>query len=193
MLVCAKQVTTLRNHSSAELALRSDQGEHSVQTGSLADASQNFSRGERPGVEPGRPVRRIIVATDFSESSARAIKQAVVLAHQTNAALTILHVIDINPPAASIHCGPADDLMRQLWVTGAAELARLKKSLEQTHVTVQVLLLEGLPCETIVESSSGFDVLVINKPDIKSPWNFFSKHTARRVAERAQCAVHVVS
>jgi nucleotide-binding universal stress UspA family protein len=82
--------------------------------------------------------------------------------------------------------------MRQLWVTGTAELARLKKSLEQTQLQIRTLLVEGLPHEAIVENSSGFDLLVISEPYPKSGWNFFSKHTARRVIEQAKCRVHVV-
>jgi len=132
------------------------------------------------------------VPTDFSASSVCAIKRAVVLARQSNATLTILHVIDINPPAASTHYGSANELMRQLWGTGTAELARLKKSLEQTQVQIQTLLVEGLPHEAIVENSSDFDLLVISEPHAKSGWNFFSKHTAQRVIEQAKCRVHVV-
>jgi nucleotide-binding universal stress UspA family protein len=82
--------------------------------------------------------------------------------------------------------------MRQLWVTGTAELARLKKSLEQTQLQIRTLLVEGLPHEAIVENSSGFDLIVISEPHPKSGWNFFSKHTARRVIEQAKCRVHVV-
>lgn len=189
------KVTTLHKHPPAELAVHPFEGDHNAHLLADEDASSNFSAHARgsAGAEPGRPIHRILVPTDFSECSARAIKRGVALARQSNATLTILHVIDINPPAASTHCGSADDLMRQLWVIGTAELARLKKSLEQTQLQIRMLLVEGLPHEAIVENSSGFDLLIISEPHPKSGWSFFSKHTARRVIEQAKCRVHVVS
>jgi len=188
------KVTTVQKHPPAELVFRRFGEDRNAQSLAVEDASPHFSACARGGAdaEPGRPIHRILVPTDFSASSVRAIKRAVVLARQSNATLTILHVIDINPPAAFTHCGSADDLMRQLWVTGTAELAQLKKSLEQTQVQIQTLLVEGLPHEAIVENSSGFDLLVISEPHAKSGWNFFSKHTAQRVIEQAKCPVHVV-
>ena len=79
-------------------------------------------KGCKPNVstheEPGRPIRRILVPTDFSPCSLRAVERAIAMARQSNAALTILHVIEIDPPAASSHYGTADDLMRPLWVRG---------------------------------------------------------------------------
>lgn len=188
------KVTTLQKHPPAELAFRRFEEDQDVQSLAVEDASPNssaYARG-RADAEPGRPIHRILVPTDFSASSLRAIKRAVELARQYNATLTILHVIDINPPAAFTHCGSADDLMRQLWVTGTAELAQLKKSLEQTQLQIRTLLVEGLPHEAIVENSSGFDLLVIGEPHAKSGWNFFSKHTAQRVIEQAKCRVHAV-
>jgi nucleotide-binding universal stress UspA family protein len=142
--------------------------------------------------EPGRRINCILVPTDFSACSAGAVDRAAALARHHDATLTILHVIDINPPEALTHCGPAKDLMRHLWVTGAAELSRLKKSLEGKQTRAQTLIVEGLPPEAIVESSSGFDLLVISEPRSKSAWNLFSRHIARRVIEQAECPVLVV-
>ncbi len=188
------KVTTLKKHPPVELVFRRFEGDRNAQSLAIEDASPNFSAYVRGGAdtEPGRLIHRILVPTDFSAPSVRAIKRAVVLARQSNATLTILHVVDINPSAAFTHCGSADDLMRQLWITGTAELAQLKKSLEQTHLQIRTLLVEGLPHEAIVENSSDFDLLVISEPHAKFGWNFFSKHTARRVIEQAKCRVHVV-
>jgi nucleotide-binding universal stress UspA family protein len=160
----------------------------------VKDRSLSFSGSarERTNQEVGLPIGRILVPTDFSPCSARAVERAVALAWQSDATLTILHVIDINPAAAHTHFGTAEELMGQLWVTGISELARLKKSLGENQTRVQTLIVEGLPYEAIVETSSGFDLLVISEPRPNSGWNFFSKHTARRVIEQAECPVHVV-
>ena len=142
--------------------------------------------------DSGRSIRRILVPTDFSPGSARAVEYAAGLAGASEAVLTLLHVIDINPPAASRHFGTAEDLMRQIRATGEAELARLKKSLEESHCRVQTHLVEGLPCEAILEHSSGFDLLVISEPRPDPGWKFFSRHTARRVIDQAECPVQIV-
>jgi len=147
----------------------------------------NVSTGEGPG----RSIRRILVPTNFSPCSLRAVECAIGMARQSNASLTILHVVDIDPPAASSHYGTADDLIRPLWVRGNSELAQLKQLAQENQVRAQTLLVEGLPYEAIVENSSGFDLLVIDEPQAKSHWNFFSRHTARRVIEQANCPVHV--
>ena len=142
--------------------------------------------------EAGSSIKRILVPTDLSACSAETVDRAATLARHHDATLTILHVVDINPSATFTHCGPANDLMRRIWVTGAAELSRLKNSLEGKQTRAQTLIVEGLPADAIVESSSGFDLLVISEPRSKSAWHLFSRHTARRVIEGAECPVLVV-
>jgi nucleotide-binding universal stress UspA family protein len=143
-------------------------------------------------LESERRIRSILVPTDFSASSAEAVAQAVVLARRHDAALTILHVIDINPPEARNHAGSAYSLMRQVRAIGTFGLHRLAASVAQNQIKPQTLMVEGIPAEVIVENSSRFDLLVIGKKDSKSPWNPFSRHTARRVIDAAQCPVLVV-
>jgi nucleotide-binding universal stress UspA family protein len=184
----------LQKHPTSELAFPPMEEDRNAPSPAVRDWSPNLSASAYWGADgaEGRPIHRILVPTDFSPCSARAVECAIAMAPQSDASLTILHVIDINPPAASRHCGTADNLMRQLWVRGTSELARLKQSLQQTQVRIQTLLVEGLPFEAIAENSHDFDLLVINEPSSKSAWNFFSKHTARRVIEQAKCPVHVV-
>jgi len=142
--------------------------------------------------EPDWKVDKILVATDFSACAAVAVARAAALARRHDGTLTILHVVDVNPPAAVTHCGNAEDLMRQLWATGVSELAQSKKTLEENHTRARTLIVEGFPVEAIVEASSGFDLLVIGEPASKPAWNFFSTRTARRIIERALCPVWVV-
>ncbi len=53
-----------------------------------------------PNARPLRPVGRILMATDLSGRSDRAVERAVELAAQHNAHLTILHVLDQDLPAS---------------------------------------------------------------------------------------------
>ena len=136
--------------------------------------------------------RNILVPTDFSGCSAEAVAQAAALARQHDATLTILHVIDSNPQAALTHAGPAESLMGALRTRGISQLRRLSESLAQEQTKTQTRIAEGLPADAIVESSAGFDLLVIGEPPSESTRHLFSKHTARRVIEEAACPVMVV-
>jgi len=137
-------------------------------------------------------LKNILVATDFSACSTEAVARAAALARHHDATLTILHVIDVNPPEARMHCGSAESLMKQLWVRGNSELCRLTESLAKSQTKTQTLIVEGLPAEAVVENSSSFDLLVMGEERTKSAWNFFSRHTARRVVQSARCPVLVV-
>lgn len=144
------------------------------------------------GLAPDWRLKNILAPIDFSACSAHALARAAALARSHDATLTILHVIDINPPAARTHCGTAENLMRKLWITGVSELCRLRELLAQNQIKTQTLIVEGLPVESIVENSPGFDLLVMGERRSRSAWNLFSRHTARRVIERAECPVQMV-
>ena len=123
---------------------------------------------DRRGVDAAEPpdretklgwrVRNILAPTDFSACSLEAVSHAAALARQYDATLTILHVIDSNPPAAFTHCGPAENLTRQLWVTGISELSRLQEALSQSMTKTRTVIVEGIPAESISENSPGFNM-----------------------------------
>lgn len=46
------------------------------------------------GARPGTPSRRILVPTDFSENARVALRQAIAMAQEMNAAIDLLHVMD---------------------------------------------------------------------------------------------------
>lgn len=141
--------------------------------------------------EPGQAIRRILVPIDFSSNTANALNHALRAARPEQATITLLHVIDVASPLAQTHSGTAEEWTRQLWATGISQLLRLKNSLEPTGLSIQMVLAEGLPSEEIVEHSSGFDLLVISKPEPKSALNFFRSRTAQRVMAGARCPVEM--
>src|ERR1044071_6331027 len=102
-------------------------------------------------------IRRILVPTDYSTGSAKALQRATVIANQCHAVLTILHVIDIN---ARLEQGTARSLMEELWSDGSVRMGQLAWSLAG-QVEAQTLLEEGLPSDVIVEKTAEFDLLVI--------------------------------
>jgi nucleotide-binding universal stress UspA family protein len=137
-------------------------------------------------------IKKIVVATDFSPGSTAAMEQAVTLARQCAATLTILHVVDINPAAAYTYAGSAESLRQSLQVEAVTRMAQLAGSLAQAQVEVQALVVEGLPGEEIVEHCDSYDLVVLGTGPAKRTWNLFSKHTAQKVIDAAACPVLVV-
>lgn len=135
--------------------------------------------------------RRILIPTDFSLASARAVESAVAIASQCDAELTILHVIDVNAQPARGESGIAGDLMQRRWDRGSEQMGELALSL-RGQVHSQTVLEEGLPWETIAERSRDFDLVILGKAADRSRRRLFSQHTAQRVVENAACPVMVV-
>ena len=188
------QLATLRENPLEEMGIRPCQEERNAPSTAGKGRSPAFT-GYEPGrgnQESDRRIQSILVPTDFSPCSAGAIERAMALAEECDATVTLLHVVDVNSPAAFAHCGTADELMGRLWATGISGLRRLAEMLAQTQTRIRTLIVEGFPAEAIIEHSSGFDLLVIAAPRSKSAWSLFSKHTVRRVIEQAQCPVQVV-
>jgi len=143
----------------------------------------------RPAQLPLKRVKRVLVPTDFSLASAKALELAVALAEQCDAALTILHVVDLN---AQAQAGAAAETMRKAWDRGSAQMGELAWSLCD-QVEAQTKLEEGLPWEKIVELSRESDLVILGRGRSKKGWKLFSRQTAQRVLANAACPVMVVS
>jgi nucleotide-binding universal stress UspA family protein len=139
---------------------------------------------------PGR--KRILVPTDFAPCSAQAVEHAVILAGEGAANVTLLHIINVNPPDSADWTGPAQTLMERLWTDGCAQMLRLARVLSGRGVEPRTIIEEGLPWEQIVEKSRSFDLVVLGKNPSRR-WNLFSQHTVQRVMKDADCSVVVVA
>jgi nucleotide-binding universal stress UspA family protein len=138
-----------------------------------------------------RVVRRILLPTDFSPASARAVERAMAIANQCNAELTILHVVDINAQAAPGESGIAEDLMQRRWGEGSEQMGQLALSL-CGQVEARTMIEQGLAWETIVEKSRDFDLVILGQNSGRSGRKLFSQHTGQRVIANAACPVMVV-
>ncbi len=98
-------------------------------------------------------MKRLLMATDLSPRSDRAIERAINIAHQKGATLTILHVIDGDLPK-----GVVEVQKRIVTETINEQVETLTKS-ERTHISVQVLL--GRPYMEILEMSDKMDAEMI--------------------------------
>jgi len=98
-------------------------------------------------------LQRILVPTDFSPASAQAVKHAANLANQGAVSVTLLHIINVNPPDSAAWAGSAQTLMEGLWTEGYAQMGRLVHFLAGKPLDLRTSIEEGLPWEQIVEKS----------------------------------------
>jgi nucleotide-binding universal stress UspA family protein len=136
-------------------------------------------------------IKRILVPTDFSPCAARALDEAVALAGEWQATITVLYVVDLNlhtPPT-----GPAnsEQLKAGLWQDGLGNLGQVLVGLMGKGVEVETLVREGLPREEIVRAALDHDLIVIGRR-AKSFWQLFSRQTVKGVLDGAPCPVLVV-
>ena len=82
-------------------------------------------------------MQRLLVATDLSERSNRAVRRAGMLARDLRASLTLLHVVDDDRPQQFI----------------SAEIASAQQLLD----TIAATMLQDVNCETLVELGDPFD------------------------------------
>jgi nucleotide-binding universal stress UspA family protein len=103
-------------------------------------------------------LKRILVATDFLESSRLALDYAVALAHHFNAALILLHAIELSPFAQE-----AEGVTRRPSVSRRATEERLEafaSGVRRTGLTVTTLIEDGTPCQVI------FNAVQSKMPDL---------------------------
>ena len=101
-----------------------------------------------PDVPPNRPIqfRRILCAIDFSESSLAALAGALSMAEESDAHLTLLHVIEMPPELRENPLAPDFDVDRIHAAAEAEALRRLRDLVPdaaRTYCTVETAVLEG--------------------------------------------------
>jgi nucleotide-binding universal stress UspA family protein len=95
---------------------------------------------------------RILVATDFGESSSRALEVAINLAKEFDSKLTLLHAYTIPTPGYDYATGvlwPVDELSR----AAKAELDGVLRKAKEQYSNIDVLLVRGEPWSEILETA----------------------------------------
>jgi nucleotide-binding universal stress UspA family protein len=114
-------------------------------------------------------IKRILMATDGSKTSARALRTAIDLAKQTGAALTLVGVIDNRfhmgrtMPAGASPTGIAEPVEEYLMQVTGAYLAEASRQCSQRGLEPELVIRTGHPVDEIVKEArrSKADVLVI--------------------------------
>ena len=138
------------------------------------------------------PTKTIVVATDFSEGSDEALKEAIDLAKQTGGALDLLHVVE--PPSDGFPFGPA-------YTDGAAfvafieqELARRAARAALAGIACHTRFIEGNAAPEIVARARevGAGLIVVGTHGRRGLAHMLLGSVAERVVHLAGCPVLTV-
>ena len=142
-----------------------------------------------------RPTK-ILVPTDFSDYSDKALKQALDIAKQYNAKVFLFHVIprEVNRCVADVCLG--DDVVRDLedqLNTRAQEnlQKQLGKFPHSQEVSVTTEIGKGIPYEAILQEAedNGIDLIVIASLGRSGIARFLIGSVSRNVLKGAKCPV----
>ncbi|MFQ5949862.1 MAG: universal stress protein [Nitrospiria bacterium] len=138
-------------------------------------------------------IKKILVATDFSVYSERAIDYAAMIADQFSADIFLLHVIE------SLTYSLTDTLTvvgheKALSVTATALLDNLVKELVEKKVSVRSDLVTGTPYREIIKKSQEEDVdlIVVGTHGRSGVEHFLLGSVAEKVIRVATCPVLTV-
>lgn len=128
-------------------------------------------------------MQRIMLATDFSERSDRALRRAVILARQHGASLEVVHVVDDDRPRRIVdhEVGDARHLL--------GELARTLKEIDGVVCTTEVLLDDPFAGIVKAAEKASPDLLVIGPHRRQILRDAFVGTTAERTIRAVRCPV----
>ncbi len=138
------------------------------------------------------PIEKIILATDFSDTSKDAGYHALLLAQTYNAELKALHVFDINAWSIPSHDYLATDaVVEGLDKTIQRGKNALKELAESFDLEVETIFTEGDPGHEIIRvaEEQNADLIVLGTHGYKGWKRFTLGSVAELVVKHAPCAV----
>lgn len=143
--------------------------------------------------------KKILVPTDFSEYSDKAVQKALDIAQESGAMITLLHVIgeDIRE-CMSDYCFTPDELERFKKGLFESSEGYLKRQLEKFPGTqtakITSAVRQGIPYEEILQyqSNNNFDLIVIASHGRSGIAKYLMGSVATKVIKGAKCEVLVL-
>jgi nucleotide-binding universal stress UspA family protein len=141
------------------------------------------------------PIKRIVVATDFSEGSDAAMERAFAIAGALGATIDLVHVLDtalLTAPSSlgSMPLVEPEALMHEI---DTALAARVEKA-AQAGLVCQSDSLDGYPAREIVRHAqkTGADLIVVGTHGRTGIAHVIMGSVAERVVQRSSCPVLVI-
>ncbi len=158
--------------------------------GSVAERVSRFTNRDvlvARGEKAAGGYKKILVATDFSETAGRAFDAAMSLA-ATNAAMTILHCVEIPAPVVGFYTG---ELQVELEASSAKRAESLAVAARAKGISVDVEIFTGYPPSHIRELASGHDVVVMGSHGRRGVRRFLLGSVAEKTIRHAPCSVYL--
>lgn len=142
--------------------------------------------------------KTILVPTDFSEFSDRAVRQAADIAEQSNAKIYLLHVVDKLEQCAIDYCIPLETMMK---VQSDSEKEATRKMQDEANRILQSKKIDvafdvksGVPFEEILKAQQErkADLIVIASHGRTGILKSLIGSVAERVMREAKCPVLLV-
>lgn len=148
---------------------------------------------------PGKPIRfgRIVCAVDFAAASLNALAYAIAIAEESDARLTLLHVIDV-PPEFKHHPQPPDFNVDPIRAEAEAEcLTRLRALVPdgaRDYCTIETAVIEGGVSRQLLRMSAAAnaDLIVLGVHGRNAFDLAFFGSTSKDVIRQAHCPVLIV-
>ena len=148
-----------------------------------------------------KPITRILVAIDGSESATKALDYALSLAEKCEAEV---HIVSVVPPVESlmprfsltappIHYSLfIGEVEKRLQTVLADALTEAKE--KRLNIPLSIRLLKGRPAVTIVQTAQeeGFDIIVVGSRGLSGLDELVLGSVSDRIADLATCPVLIV-
>jgi universal stress protein A len=138
-------------------------------------------------------VRNILVPTDFTECSHKALSYALSLAKQFGAEILLLHVVESMPAVAQDALLQSSILTVALHEESEAQLQRWRRGV-MSDIPVKIMTCDGLPWRRTVEVARemNIDLIVAGTGGHSGLARALLGSTAERIVRHAPCPVLVV-
>ena len=143
-------------------------------------------------------LKKILIATDGSETSVRAAEMAVGIGKKSGAAVTAVYVMDVQRlaqlPGYAAMPGIKDNLMELMFKEGGEALEEIEDMARDAGVAYERALAEGDPGEELLKlcRDSGFDLIVMGTIGRSGLTRFLLGSVAEKVVRHSHVPVLVV-
>ena len=138
--------------------------------------------------------RNIVIATDGSENTQRAISYGIELAKLSGAAVYALHVVDISSTVSENWTVGKKTIHKMMKSGGEGFLSKIRKIGEDSEVKVREVLLDGHPSDEIINfaKNNNIDLIVMGTLGKTGLDRFLIGSVAEKVVRGSKVPVMVV-
>ena len=139
-------------------------------------------------------IEKILVATDGSEHSRRAVEVAADLAVKFDAEITVIHALDPAELAEAASDTAGRSSMASIRERGASILAEAAEICRRAGVADETVLAEGRPSDVVSElvRSSNYDLVAIGRRGMDNVSNMLLGSVSDEVLRKIECPVLLV-